>query len=429
MAYFGKFYLDKEKDIIVELSMEQSGLFYVLRTPNHAKGNLITNLANLCNLKLSTGGDGLKIIRGEVPCYIDERNREVYVFRLADTKVANIYPDGEIERKAYIPAISKTLMSQTKDYRLDHKKTLVKTYIRRECKFRTDLHTHMNANLDADLLIALGIYHQIKYPLYYIYADSPLKGKYHTRKIDDNTFINFADLILNNLENAAYNIPKIRASLTILKDGQAVFTNLEKVYLYRYVFTKGTPSENQIPLKMFRNIPDSDIASAVGRMIADGKSPDYRGFGLFENKLLWIARSSKSRGVKYLEISDTTLVKYDAAAKMLSSVHRVMPLITRETGVVIRFLASIRRIPLTIVRDRAKLFEDVQRQLRVIRAIAPDPYVAGSDIIGEEINDIRELKPVLRELVSVAAENDGFVIRIHAGENDSLRDNVANSLA
>lgn len=27
MAYFGKFYLDKEKDIIVELSMEQSGLF------------------------------------------------------------------------------------------------------------------------------------------------------------------------------------------------------------------------------------------------------------------------------------------------------------------------------------------------------------------------------------------------------------------
>ncbi|MBQ2093711.1 MAG: adenosine deaminase, partial [Ruminococcus sp.] len=454
MAYFGKFYLDKEKDIIVELSMEQSGLFYVLRTPNHAKGNLITNLANLCNLKLSTGDDGLKIIRGEVPCYIDERNREVYVFRLADTKVANIYPDGEIERKAYIPAISKTLMSQTKDYRLDHKKTLVKTYIRRECKFRTDLHTHMNANLDADLLIALGIYHQIKYPLYYIkklklrctdiqneklreqrkavaekYADSPLKGKYHTRKIDDNTFINFADLILNNLENATYNIPKIRASLTILKDGQAVFTTLEKVYLYRYVFTKGTPSENQISLKMFRNIPDSDIASAVGRMIADGKSPDYRGFGLFENKLLWIARSSKSRGVKYLEISDTTLVKHEAAAKMLSSVHRVMPLITRETGVVIRFLASIRRIPLTIVRDRAKLFEDVQRQLRVIRAIAPDPYVAGSDIIGEEINDIRELKPVLRELVSVAAENDGFVIRIHAGENDSLRDNVANSLA
>ena len=97
MAYFGKFYLDKEKDIIVELELTDGGMSYILRTPNHAKGNLITNLANLCSLPLSKGDDGLKVIRGEVPCYVDERNREVYVLRLADTKVANIYPDGEIE--------------------------------------------------------------------------------------------------------------------------------------------------------------------------------------------------------------------------------------------------------------------------------------------------------------------------------------------
>ena len=61
------------------------------------------------------------------------------------------------------------------------------------------------------------------------YKNCELKGKYLTRKIDDNTFINFADLILNNLENAEYNISKIRKSLAILKDGQAVFTNLEKI--------------------------------------------------------------------------------------------------------------------------------------------------------------------------------------------------------
>ena len=453
MADFGKFYLDKEKDIIIELYMEGGELSYVLRTPNHAKGNLITNLARLCDLPLSVGDDGLKIIRGSVPCYIDERNREVYVLRLADTKVANIYPDGSIERKAYIPAISKTLMSQTKDYRLDIRKTLVKTYIFREYKFRTDLHTHMNANLDADLLMALGIFHQIRYPLYYVkklklrcteeqqksleeqrrkvakqFDDSALKGKYLTRKIDDNTFINFADLILNNLENAAYNIPKIRASLTILKDGQAVFTNLEKVYLYRYVFTKGQSSLQHISIRNYRKVPDTDIVRFVGQMIDDSKTGEFKKLSLFENKLLWIARSSRSRGVKYLEISDTTLVKPEGAAKMLAQVHRVMPLITRETGVVIRFLAAIRRIPLTIVRDKAAAFEDVQKQLRVIRAVASDPYVAGSDIIGEEINDIRELRPVLRELVAVAKEHKGFVIRIHAGENDGLRDNVANSL-
>ncbi|MBR2984817.1 MAG: adenosine deaminase, partial [Clostridia bacterium] len=59
-------------------------------------------------------------------------------------------------------------MSQTKDYRLGIEKTIVKTYIRSDCKFHTDLHTHMNANLPADILIALGIHHRIRYPLYYI---------------------------------------------------------------------------------------------------------------------------------------------------------------------------------------------------------------------------------------------------------------------
>jgi len=258
MTNFGHFYLDKEKDIIVDLHMEGETLSYVLRTPNHKSGNLITNLAGLCGLPLSFDEKGLKVVRGEIPCYIDGANKAVYILRLGDTKVANIYPDGTIERKASIPAIAKTLMSQTRKYGLGTWETLVKTYIPREYKFRTDLHTHMNANLDPDILIALGIHHQIRYPLYYIrklqlrctpaqeellagrravtaerFADSPLQGKYLTRRINDNTFINFADFILADPDNAAYNIPRIRASLTILKDGQAVFSNLEKVYLYR----------------------------------------------------------------------------------------------------------------------------------------------------------------------------------------------------
>ena len=66
------------------------------------------------------------------------------------------------------------------------------------------------------------------------FANSHLTGKYLTRRIDDNTFINFADFILNNLENAKRNIEKIRVSLSILKDGQAVFTNLEKCYIKEY---------------------------------------------------------------------------------------------------------------------------------------------------------------------------------------------------
>ena len=165
---FSGFCLDREKDIIVDLYRENGDLFYVLRTPNHKTGNLITNLAGLCGLPVSFDEKGLKIIEGKLPCYIDGYNRQLWIFRLGNTKVANIFPDGTVEMKASVPAISKTLMSQTKDYHLDIKKTIVKTYLERRVKFRTDLHTHMNANLPPDILIALGIAHQIRYPLYYI---------------------------------------------------------------------------------------------------------------------------------------------------------------------------------------------------------------------------------------------------------------------
>ena len=207
-----------------------------------------------------------------------------------------------------------------------------------------------------------------------------------------------------------------------------MFTNLEKVYLYRYVFTKGVISDEKIELKNYRDIPDADIISAIGQMILDDESPEYKGLSLFQNKLLWIARCAKKRGVSYLEISDTSLAKPEAAAHTLAQAHDVLPKVERETGVTIRFLAALRRIPLTIVRDKAGALEDTQRQLCVIRAIAADPYVAGSDIVGEEINDIRDLRAVIEELVKIASEHREFVIRIHAGENDGLRDNVANSL-
>ncbi|MBQ7487742.1 MAG: adenosine deaminase, partial [Clostridia bacterium] len=129
-----------------------------------------------------------------------------------------------------------------------------------------------------------------------------------------------------------------------------------------------------------------------------------------------------------VEISDTTLVKPDAAFEMLDAVHEVMPAVQAETGVLIRFLAGIRRIPLTIIRDSVSSEDYFCENLHVLEAVAQDPYVAGVDILGEEINDILELQPVIRELARIAAGDASFVIRIHAGENDSLRDNVENSI-
>lgn len=454
-----KFYLDKEKDIIINLyQTNEDELTYILETPNHGTGNLITNLAKICNLKTTKNEKNMKIIKGTIPASINGDNEEVYIFRLGGIKIANIYTDGRIEIKATIPAISKTLMSQTKNYNLDINQTLVKSYILKKAKFRTDLHTHMNANLSADCLIALGLRHQIKYPLYYIkkinlkltekqekeiydqrkkvekqFENSELQGKYLTRRIDDNTFINFADLILNNIENEEENINKIQKSLEILKDGQAVFTNLEKLYLYRYVFAKGTESKEKIKLEKdkIEKISDIKIKEILKQMIKDTKkgSP-YAKNNLRQNKLLWIAREYQKQGIYYTEIADTTLTKQGIPAiELLEEVHQIMPQIEKETGVKIRFLVAIRRIPLTIIKDAKTSSNYLRENLNVLKAVSKSPYVVGSDFIGEEINDISELKPAIEEIVQyVCNEDNGYTIRIHAGENDSLRDNVKKSI-
>lgn len=459
LKFLNKFYLDKEKDIIINLyKSNEDEITYILETPNHNTGNLITNLAKICNVETVKNENDMKIITGTIPASINGDNEIVYIFRLGGFKIANIYENGKIEIKAKIPAITKTLMSQTKEYNLPIEKTIIKSYILKKSKFRTDLHTHMNANLSPDCLIALGISNQIRYPLYYIkklnlrmskkqeveilkqrelvkeqFKNSELKGKYLTRKIDDNTFINFADFILNNLENADYNISKIRTSLAILKDGQAVFTNLEKLYIYRYVFARGVESDSKILLNEndINKIPEQDIKNMVVQMLKDKeRNSKYAKNNFFQNKLLWIAREYQKQGIKYVEIADTNLTKKgEPAIKLLEDVHEIMPKIEEETGVKIRFLFAIRRIPLTIIKDQKTSLNYLRENLDVMKAVAKSPYVVGSDFIGEEINDISELQPAINEIVRYVVEEDnGFTIRIHAGENDSLRDNVEKSI-
>lgn len=459
MKFLNEIYLDNEKDIIVKLyQSSEDELTYILETPNHGTGNLITNLAKICGLETIKNKQDMKIIKGTIPLSINGDFEEVYIFRLGGVKIANIYPNGKIEIKAEIPSIMKTLMSQTKDYKFGTDKTIIKSYLLKKEKFRTDLHTHMNANLTPDLLIALGISRQIKYPLYYIkkldlkitkaqekeimkqrkvvekqFENSTLMGKYLTRRIDDNTFINFADFILNNLKNAKENIEKIRKSLAIMKDGQAVFTNLEKVYLYRYVFAKGIDSEEKIKLELekIEQIPQKDIKDAVIKMLEDKKvgSP-YRKNTLRQDKLLWVARQYQKQGIYYTEISDTTLTKKgEPAIELLEEVHEIMPKIEKETGVKIRFLVAIRRIALTIIKDKIQGSGYLREALSVLKAVSKSPYVVGCDFVGEEINDISELQPVIEEIVQyIEKEDKNYTIRVHAGENDSLINNVYNSI-
>lgn len=452
---FTKFYLDKEKDIVVKLfkSEEPDELIYVLETPNHHTGNLITNLAKIANVETIKDENDMKVITGILQACINDDGEEVYIFRLGGIKIANIYPDGRIERKAKIPAIIKLLMAQTKDYKLPVEKTIVKSYILKKSKFRTDLHTHLNQILQPDLLIALGIKHQIGYSLYYIkklgikvtvkqekellkkrkeiekkYKHSELEGKKLERKINDETLINMADLILNNLENAEENIVKIRNSLVLLKDGQAVFTNLEKTILYRYAIIRGKQviDEEKVELSLdkIEKIEDNDIRQTLKKMKEDMESENspYKNNTLYQDKLLWIAREYQKQGIKYVEIANSTLAKKgQAGIQNLVEMHEIMPRIEEETGVSIRYLAAASRTLFTP--------EQVKECPAVIKAVSKSPYVVGMDLIGEEINNVTDFSDLIGEIIKYAIyEDDGYTIRLHAGETDAFKDNIEKAL-
>lgn len=450
MEFFDRIYLDKEKDIIVNLYKENDDeLTYIIETPNHKTGNLITNLARICNVETIKDENDMKVIKGTIPAEINADNDEVYCFRLGGIKIANIYANGKVFIKAKIPAINKTLMSQTKEYKIPVEKTIIKTYIKKKEKFRTDLHTHIFANLNSDDIIALGIKHQIKYSMYYIkklglklsdkqanklfqarcevehkYMYEDLPGKKLIRKIDDETYINFADLILNNPNDVEENIAKIRNSLVLIKDGQAVFTNLEKLYLYRYAFLKGKPSDDKIEItkSKIEQITDKDVKNNLLKMMEDSKSESYKDNSLLQDKILWVAREYQKQGINYAEISVTWIVrKGEEGARILEELHDILPKIEAETGVKLRFLGAFSR---TLMTE-----EQLKEGLDAFKVAARSPYVVGSDIIGEEVNDIYKFKPVIKEIVEYAVEqNDGFTVKIHAGENDSLRSNVKRSI-
>lgn len=453
LVFFKKFYLDKEKDIVVNLfkSDNPNELTYIIRTPNHNSGNLITNLAKVANLETIKDENDMKIIKGHLQALINDDGEEVYILRLGGIKIANIYPNGKIERKAKIPAIIKLLMAQTKDYKLPIDKTIIKSYILKESKFKTDLHTHINQILQPDTLIALGIVHQIEYSLYRVkklglkitkkqdtllsdkrkkiekkYINSELVGKQLERQINDETTINMADLILNNLENAEENITKIRNSLVLFKDGQAVFTNLEKTiqYIYAIIRGKAVNSTEKIDLSLdkINKIEDPDVKSALLKMIEDKKPESvYERNSMYQDMLLWIARDYQKQDIKYVEMASTTLLRGEAGFVNLAETSEIMPEIEKETGVKLRYLAAVSRTLFTT--------KQTIESAAVIKAVAKSPYVVGMDLVGEEINNVTEFSDIIEEIVKYAVyEDNEFTIRIHAGETDSYKDNVEKAL-
>ena len=94
MDYFGQFYLDSEKDIIITLYKEGKTLRYVLRTPHHTTGNLITNLAHLCHLPITYEKNGYKKVQSYFSC---TQTDDGFHFRGNHHQQARAFPFGTFE--------------------------------------------------------------------------------------------------------------------------------------------------------------------------------------------------------------------------------------------------------------------------------------------------------------------------------------------
>ena len=339
----------------------------------------------------------------------------------------------------------------------------------------TDVHNHLAGLLSPDRLMALGIKHDVDYNLLQIVKNDldltdeqkqDLMDKYSqagypaVSNFDDlkqlvvdsasnkdlkelfekKITLKFKDLITSKDENGNLvpngNIRKINRSLRLPIDGQATFSVLEEVYDARDPFVKGDGNKtlDDSEIKSYIEALGSYEYSKVGLYLeqinsfdpSDNLSEDEKNQlmeicgdgGLQGDLLLWTAKEANEQGVDHIQTSQATLTKAGKAEKYVDLINKVLPLVEKETDVDIRFLAALRRN-----FDKKEDFEKSVKTL--IESAKSSRYVVGSDVMGEELNETEHFGVVLTEVAKYAINEDpNFVIRVHAGENSSLKDNI-----
>ncbi len=181
----------------------------------------------------------------------------------------------------------------------------------------------------------------------------------------------------------------------------------------------------ELSLDKIEKIEDNDIRKTLKKMKEDmeNENSPYKENTLYQDKLLWIAREYQKQGIKYVEIANSTLAKKKRSTGIqnLVEMHKIMPQIEKETGVSIRYLAAASRTLFTP--------EQVKECPAVIKALSKSPYVVGMDLIGEEINNVTDFSDLIEEIIKYAIyEDDGYTIRLHAGETDAFKDNIEKAL-
>lgn len=226
---------------------------------------------------------------------------------------------------------------------------------------QTDLHCHFAGCLSGHDLVELGLAVDAAIPAP-ILAQAGISSAH--------------DLPLRQLEPAAR--ARFAHALDIPLDRQVTFLDMERLYAMR--------------------------------------APQTRHPALFEPQLWRIAQRAAAAGVRYTELSLSSILE----PALLAQAHTTLPAIEARLGVSIRFLVALSR------HDDLEWDLDV---LRRVQACLASRAIVGIDFMGHETNSTRAFLPHLQEAADLARQRPGWVVRVHAGENPAFPENVREAVA
>ena len=232
---------------------------------------------------------------------------------------------------------------------------------------QTDLHTHFASALTPQTLIGIAVGKNVYFPKHIVD-----KLGLDTTNIQPNEQ---GAYLLDHLVRNQKNFEKLRNSMKIDASEQETFNRMEEIYVCRGPITKNP--------------------------------------NMFVPMLEAIAEDAKANGVKYMELSLSSVI---SSREQLQLLDKHMPEIEKRTGVQLRFLGAMSRHS-----DKEWNDDEVDR----LKVASKSPYVVGCDFMAHETNPTSDFAPHIKELAKHAMVNDpNFVIRVHAGENPLFKANV-----
>ncbi len=261
-------------------------------------------------------------------------------------------------------------------------------------RLRTDLHTHLSAQISSDALLQVAAQADIAYPvelLEHIGIDTSNYPHHPTPSF------RFSPAMAQGLacEQGAGDVAGVKVA--------ALYGTAAGETLMRHMHVA---ADNVVPF------------DTLERQIYRMRNPLTKHPACQQGIILAVARDYQRQGIDYAELAVTAALDADWLAAAIPAITQA----EQETGVRLRLLAAI---------PRSLSPQQMLQRLDIIKHVMQHPYVVGMDILGYESNKTRNVYWALSNIARWIGDDDerrDLIIRVHAGENGKNPDNVGEVL-